>query len=238
MSSGILPESRIDRVSFLQARLPGWLTNAVALGSTAPTITSLTTLTTSARAAYDAQQLAIGLAKAATQTFHDSVAAMDKGASDVLKQIKLKAATGGGNAVYVLAVLPVPATPSPRPAPGTPNAFTVSLEQTGVLTLAWKCANPAGASGTIYQVARKLGGPGDGAGAGTAEEWSVVGTTGDKHFVDATLPAGGGTDGLVTYQVTAIRSTIAGPPGVFTVKFGAGAPAEGATIMAAPRLAA
>src|SRR5436190_4400690 len=90
MSSPILPKARIARVGFLEVRLPGWLANALALGTTAPTITSLTTLTNSARAAYEAQQLAIGQAQAATQNFYDAVALMTDAASDVIKQIKVK----------------------------------------------------------------------------------------------------------------------------------------------------
>ena len=52
------------------------------------------------------------------------------------------------------------ATPTPVPAPGTPFKFKVSLDQTGALTLGWKCENPTGSQGTIYQVWRKIASPG------------------------------------------------------------------------------
>lgn len=96
-----------------------------------------------------------------------------------------------------------PATPGTLPPPGTPFDFTVSLMQSGALELKWKCNNPEGTSGTIYEVRR----------AGT-----FVGATGVRTFVDETLP---GTS-PVMYQVTAIRSTSRGNPAQFTVTFGTG----------------
>jgi hypothetical protein len=40
-----------------------------------------------------------------------------------------------------------------------------------------------------------------------------------KAFIDSTLPLGAG-EGVVTYQVTAVRSTKTGMPGQVTVNFG------------------
>ncbi|HEX3355954.1 MAG TPA: hypothetical protein VHS31_03140, partial [Tepidisphaeraceae bacterium] len=108
------------------------------------------------------------------------------------------------------AQIPAPATPSPKPAPGTPSNFKVSLDGNGALNLAWKCNNPAGTSGTIYQVWRRIGGVGD---------FSYLGGTGDKTFIDDTLPAGSSS---VTYQVQAVRSTAVGAWAQFNVNFGVG----------------
>jgi hypothetical protein len=101
-------------------------------------------------------------------------------------------------------------TPSARPAPGQPFAFAVELDQTGILTLKWKCDNPAGTQGTIYQVWRRVGPTGD---------FSYVGGSGTKSFIDATLPAGSSS---VTYQIQAVRSTAVGPAAQFIVNFGVG----------------
>jgi hypothetical protein len=66
----------------------------------------------------------------------------------------------------------------------------------------------------------------------------IIGAAGNKRFADATVPAG---TAQVTYCVTALRSTVAGAPGQFTVKFGA-APGGGAltasVVPSAPKLAA
>jgi hypothetical protein len=154
---------------------------------------------------------------------------MTTGAGDIIKQVKAKAASAGsgGNAIYGLALLPVPATPSPVPPPGTPTNFKISLSQGGALTLAWKCANPAGGGGTFYQIARRIGASG-----------AFVPQTGvgSRTFTDPTIPAGTAS---VTYQITAVRTTVAGPTAEFTVNFGTGASGEmTASLMSAPKLAA
>jgi hypothetical protein len=96
-------------------------------------------------------------------------------------------------------------------APGTPTDFTVSLNGDGTLKLKWKCANPAGSVGTIYQVWRRIGG------AGGAGEFVYLGGSGTKDFTDDTLPAG---SAAVTYQIQGVRSTAIGPWAQFNVNFG------------------
>jgi hypothetical protein len=95
------------------------------------------------------------------------------------------------------------------PAPGTPTDFTASLNQTGVVTLKWKCANPAGTTGTIYECRRKIGNG----------SFAFIGAVGTREFADATLPAG--SIGVL-YEVTAVRSTVRGNPALFNVNFGVG----------------
>ncbi len=72
--------------------------------------------------------------------------------------------------------------------------------------MTWKCANPAGTSGTSYMVWRRIG----------ADQLAFLGATGLKKFVDATIPAGTVT---ATYQVQAFRSTMAGAWAQFNVNF-------------------
>lgn len=223
--SKILPEGAVAKVAFFENHNPVWQSVAAGIGTTPGAVTALQTKTLAARNAYNAQQLLLDQAKAATQTFNDAVAAMTRAGSDIIKQVKAKAATDG-NAVYTLALLPVPATPAPLPPPGTPTDFAAALNPDGSLTLRWKCANPAGSSGTIYQLARSVGdGP-----------FAAVGGTGTKTFVDNTLPAGAAT---VTYQVQAVRSTAAGTAAQFLVRFGvSGAGETTASVVTAPKLAA
>jgi hypothetical protein len=138
--------------------------------------------------------------------------------ADMIQQIKTKAQTTNNPGVYDLAQIPAPAVPAPVPPPGTPSDFAVNLMQDGTLELKWKCANPTGASGPIYQVQRRVG---------AAAEFTFVGAAGARRFVDATLPAGASP---VTYQITAVRSTASGNPAQFTVNFGAGGAGGGPSI--------
>jgi hypothetical protein len=229
--SKILPQGAVDRVAWFEAHTADWQTNAVAIGTTTTAVTALTTRVTAARAAFDAQQLAFEQAKAATQNFKDAVAAMTVAGAEIIKQVKAKAASGG-NAVYTLALLPVPATPAPVPPPGTPTDFSATLNPDGSLKLRWKCANPANASGTIYQVSRKVG-------SGGAGSFSIIGGCGTRTFDDPTVPAGVAS---VTYQVQAVRSTAAGVAAQFVVNFGVGGSGEAfASVVGAagtPKLAA
>ncbi|MBI2756718.1 MAG: hypothetical protein K2Q09_10340 [Phycisphaerales bacterium] len=111
--------------------------------------------------------------------------------------------------VYVLAQVPPPAVPGTTPPHGTPFDFTVGLLQDGALELKWKCGNPSGTVGTIYEVKRQIG-----SGAMT-----FVGATGVKSFTDDSLPSNASP---CTYQITAVRSTARGNPAQFTVNFGIG----------------
>jgi hypothetical protein len=205
--SGVLPATKIARIEFCEAHNTPFSSNAVAIGTTVLATTDLATKTVAARAAFNAQQAAQNAAKAATNDYKIAVNAMTTAVADILKQIKAKAAITGPS-VYSLAEIPAPAIPSPRPAPGKPTGFVVTLEENGALTLKWKCPNPAGSSGTLYQVFRRNTPTGD---------FNYLGASGTKSFVDATIPAGSGG---VTYQIQAVRSTIAGPLAQFNVNFG------------------
>jgi hypothetical protein len=205
--SSVLPASKIARIEFCENHNTPFSTNAVAIGTTALAVTDLATKTSAARAAFNAQQAAQNAAKAATNDYKIAVNAMTTAVADILKQIKTKAAISGP-AVYSLAEIPAPAVPSPRPAPGKPTDFVATLEENGALNLKWKCANPAGTSGTIYQVWRRNTPTG---------EFNYLGGSGSKSFDDATIPAGSSG---VTYQIQAVRSTAVGLWAQFNVNFG------------------
>lgn len=214
---GIVPESRLGKIEFYEAHaLAGgpWAVNAAAIGLAPAAVTALGTLTSQARAAFNAAEIARQAAKTATQNFYDKVRAMHNGAGagqDLIDTIKTWAETKNDPNVYTLAQIPPPATPGVTPPPGTPFEFTVGLLQNGALELKWKCNNPSGTQGTIYEVKRKIGsGP-----------FNFVGATGVRTFTDETLPSGSAP---VTYQITAVRSTSRGNPAQFTVNFGIGGP--------------
>jgi hypothetical protein len=216
---GVVPDTRLGKIEFYESHaLAGgpWAANAAAIGLTPAAVTTLGTLTAQARAAFNAAEAARQAAKAATQNFYDKVRAMHSGpgaGADMIEAIKNYAQTKNDPNVYTLAQIPPPATPGVTPPPGTPFDFTVGLLQNGALELKWKCNNPSGTQGTIYEVKRQLPG-------GTMQ---FIGASGVKSFTDDTLPGGGGAS-PATYQVTAVRSTSRGNPAQFTVNFGIGGP--------------
>ena len=122
--------------------------------------------------------------------------------------------------------LSVRATPQPAREPGMPRDFVAIVSVTGALGLKWKCANPSGTAGVMYQIFRR---------AGETGPFTYVGGTGEKKFTDGTIPAGATQ---VTYQVQAVRSTAAGVWAEFTVKLGASANGTLATTSATVKLAA
>jgi hypothetical protein len=111
----------------------------------------------------------------------------------------------------------VRATPSPAPPPGSPYKFDVSLSPDGSVVLKWKCDNPPGTSGTLYQVWRQVG----------TGELDYAGGAGEKKFTDTKIPAGAA---IVTYVIQAVRSTSIGIPATFVVKFGTNSTGELTTV--------
>ncbi len=209
----VVPGKAIDKVQFYETHITPWAANAVAIGTTAALVTDLTTKTTAARAAYGAQQSVQAAARAATLSLEAAVAAMGSAGAAIINQIRAKAASAG-DGVYALAQIPAPATPTPVGTPGTPTGFSASLGADGALGLKWKCVNPVGSVGTIYQVWRRINGAGTG---GASVDFAYLGGSGMKRFTDSTVPAG---SAAVTYQVQAVRSTAVGPWAQFNVNFG------------------
>ena len=180
----IVPKDRVAKLEFYEAHIAPWTTSATSIGLTSAAVTALGTAATDARTAYTAHVAAQAAAKAATATFYTKIRALHNApgmGADMIQQIKTKATTTNNPNVYVLAQIPAPAAPAPVPPPGTPTDFTVNLIQDGTLELKWKCANPSGGGGPIYQVQRRIGATG---------AFTFVGSAGAKRFVDATIPAG------------------------------------------------
>ena len=207
---GITPNSRLGKVTFYETHISPWATNALAIGLEVAEVTSLGVATGAARTAYNEMIAARAASKAATQNFYNMVEAMHSApgkGSDMIDTIKNYAQTTDDPNVYTLAEIPPPSEPGTVPPPGTPESFRVSLLQDGAIELSWKCNNPAGSTGTAYEIRRSIdGGP-----------MSLIDTAGERRFTDTTLPA---NPGPVTYRVTAIRSTLKGNPANYTVYFG------------------
>jgi hypothetical protein len=204
----VVPKNLAERIAWYQARQTAWTTNAVAVGLSAGEMTTMSGYITSAVTALTDQVNARNLAKAKTVTLHDTEGVMARYGSDLVAKIRAKAGQVGGDSVYALALIPPPATPTPVGAPGTPYQLTVALKPSGAVELKWKCDNPVGAQGTFYQIGRKAAG---------AAEFAYLGGTGERKFVDATLPAGSAS---VVYSIQAMRSTAMGDEAEFIVNFG------------------
>lgn len=210
----IVPESRLDKIQFYENHLAPWSANAAEIGLVPATVTSFAARVTAARAAYDAAEVARQSSKVATQAFYLAVREMHSepgGGQDLIDTIRAFALSKGDPNIFNLAEIPPPATPGTLPPPGTPTNFTVELQPTGAILLKWRCENPVGASGTVYEVLRQSSGG----------SMTYAGATGSREFLDASLPFDGSP---VVYRVTAIRSTLRGVPAEFTVKFGIGGP--------------
>ena len=205
---GVVVETIEGKIRFFEDRLVQWAAHAVQIGSTAPEITALQTLVTTARASLTTQGELQAAARAGTSKLNRDVEDMAKAGALVIAKVRVKGATDPS--VYEIANIPSPATPSPVPPPGQPYKVGLQLDQTGAVGFTWRCKNPRGGGGTLYQIGRQIGGTGP---------FVIIGTTGPRAFTDSTLPASAATAG-VTYQITAVRSTAKGPTAEFSIKFG------------------
>jgi hypothetical protein len=104
--------------------------------------------------------------------------------------------------------LSVRAVPAPKPPPGTASNFKVTLLGDGSVQVTWRANNPPRLTGTMWQVWRRFD---------SVSEFSYLCASGEKRFVDASIPAG---TTQVTYQLQGVRSTAAGPWVQFNVSFG------------------
>ncbi len=143
---------------------------------------------------------------------------MRRAGAAMIAAVRAHAETTGDASVYALAMIPPPAARSPVPPPGRPYRPRTALLATGEVELSWKCDNPRGAGGTVYEVRRTLipATPTTPTSAHAITE-AFLGVTGVRRFVDATIPAGSAT---ALYRVTAVRSTARGEPALFVVNLG------------------
>jgi hypothetical protein len=207
---GVIPSGRAEKIAFYKMRLEPWTTNAGDIGLTGPEMANMTALVEAAMAAQEAAALARTQSKLLTQAYYTAVSEMGTTGKGLVETIRTFAIANNNPNVYTLSLIPPPVVDTAIPPPGLPREFTVTLENTGYLTVKWKCTNPEGAAGTAYEVQRKIGG-------GSFVYIGIAG--GDKTYVDSTLPAG--STGVV-YQVTGVRSGLRGPAAQVNVNFGVG----------------
>lgn len=202
-----VPSSRIRKIEFYESHLQAWAVNAAAIGLDPAAVLAFQTLVLNARTSYLASETAREASQAATLNFHDKTDTMATIGANLLRTIRTFAENTGNPGVYALAQIPAPASPGPIGPPGQPFNLAVGLLANGALELKWKCDNPAGAQGTVYEIRRRIG----------AGPFAHIDLAGERSFIDATIPSG--ATGIV-YQITGVRSTTRGAPAQFLVNFG------------------
>lgn len=221
MSTSILPAKDADLIVWLNTHSAVWSSSYSRIGITQNDANAMKNAASEANTAYDAMLTARQAAKDATLAFNNAKKNARTLASGDIRTIKNFALEQADpNAVYSAAQIPGPKQRQDGVPPGRPFDATVNLDTiTGNLTLAFKCNNPAGTTGTVYVVQRRTG---------TTGTWSQVGITSTRRFLDTTLIAGAST---VQYQITAQRGSVAGQPsGPITVSFGRAGPGAGVTV--------
>ncbi len=222
----LVPDTKQGKVTFFRSKVAPWTASPTEIGTTAANVAAFDVLVSAAEDKRAAQTSAEGAFRAAVEEADQAVEAMAKAGADIISAVRTKGRTD--SAVWALAQIPAPATPSPVGAPGTPSAMEVALNPNGSVVLSWDCANPAGSVGVIYHVYRQLEAVGD---------FTFVGGSGKKEFTDTTVPSGIAT---IVYKIQAVRSSAIGIDAEFIVRFGTAAGgAMTATVTAAsPKLAA
>jgi hypothetical protein len=203
----LVPESNFERIQFFLTHLPGWVERAEEIGTTPEAVAELQAATEEARDALKAQQQAQMVAQSATLRMNSAIERMSRSGAAIVHQIRARAMQAG-EGIYPLASIPAPKQASPIAPPGKPERIKASLSQDGTLTLTWRCKNPRGAVGTMYQVSRQTGVDGP---------FVYLATVGEKRFVDMTIPPG---TTRVMYKLQAVRTTSAGAVSGHIVNFG------------------
>ncbi|MEQ8316330.1 MAG: hypothetical protein RIE77_10675 [Phycisphaerales bacterium] len=210
-----IPRENDAAVAWCAAHLPIWIDNAASIGLDPAELADLSTLISEANTRLTARDQAKDAASGAVGTFNEAAGTMRELAA--LQVAKIRTFAKGSDTpaiVYEDAQIPAPADPTPRPAPGTPTLFTITLEQSGALQVDFKCPNPPRVGALTYRVERSIG---------AQQPFVFLLNAKERSFTDGTVPSGSGD---VTYRVTAQSSTKDGAPGYFTVRFGVNQQAE------------
>jgi hypothetical protein len=177
-----------------------------AYGLSAPQAASYATLSDSYKVAYETIQTPSTRTKGAVAAKNAAKILLRVAASDLAKIIEGTSTVTDQQKIDL--GLNVRKTPGPMGPPGTCTDFKVKLHADGSIETTFKANNPTGMSGVTYQVWRRFGSVG---------EFTFLFGTGEKKFVDSTIPAG---TAQVQYQIRGIRPTSAGAWAQFNVNFG------------------
>lgn len=206
----VFPNKVLEFLTFCEAHAEVWSNVGSTIGLSAAQIAAFEADTAAARAAFNAHTATTDADRAAAGAQRDAISALRTRGGDIVRSIRAFAEQQTTpNTVYQTAQIPPPAVPGTMPPPGLPFDFSAGLNPDGSITFRWKCDNPKGASGTVYNVRRKSEGE---------SAFTYIGSVGERRYTDATIPAGANR---VEYTVTGQRGPSIGPASsVFTVLFG------------------
>jgi hypothetical protein len=177
-----IPKSREQQINFFEQHLAVWVNDPASIGVTSAAITELNGLTQAARSSFVTVQATRDAAKAATTGYYGATDAMREAGGDVINTIRAFADGADDPAsVYEAAQIPPRAAPSPAPAPDAPTNITTTVYTTGEVELKWKVKQPRPGAEIFTVIYRRLNN------AGPYAEFT---STGEKMFVDSTIPAG------------------------------------------------
>jgi hypothetical protein len=194
----IIPKTLSGQVEFFGSRLAAWQADPGAIGLTAAQVDALAQQVADAKAALLAAHQARDAAEAATLLMRGAVGRLRSGGGALLNTIRAFAQTsGGGNAVYVAALVPPPKQPSLAPPVEAPESLRASIGTDGSVTLSWVARQPVPGAAVFCEVSRAID---TGSGPST---FVLLGGSGDGAFRDGSIPPG--TRGA-TYRVRAMRA--------------------------------
>jgi hypothetical protein len=173
-----MPAERGPALTWINAHLGPWGTNAEAIGLLLTDPPALVALAGAAEDARLAAEAARSTAKAKTQDWYDKADLAMDFARDLILKIKTKAAVDDDPQVYVLAQISARANPGETPAPEVPSDIRAELLDQGRVRLTWKGKGPRG---TFYIVKRRLV---------SENSFTIIATVTDKVFTDEDLPFG------------------------------------------------
>ena len=225
----ILPRTVHEFLAFCVSHTEPFLEHAAAIGIPPARAAAFAEATARVKADLAAAVEADNAKLAATSTAQHSLAELRALAADTIAMVKAFAKSAANpTEIYALSQLPRPADRRPAPAPGTPTGFVATIDQEGSVKLTWKCENPRGVGGTMYECRRRIG--------DDSQRFEFLAAVGRRAFVDRTLPAG--STGVV-YEITPVRSTVRGSPARFGVNFGVlGLRSAGSSTSAGMKMAA
>lgn len=185
-----VPETREAMIQFFTTVRGPWEANAAQLNFTPGDLAEFTALLEETLEAQDRAFAARNAARAAMFTLNLRAEALHRKGAALISVVRATAARTGDDSVYAAGSVPLPAARPPRPAPRPPHNVRASMDASGATILTWDASTAGGVS---FTVARQL--------AGEAEP-RLIGSTGDKRFIDRTVPLG---TPQARYLVTARR---------------------------------
>lgn len=177
----IVPKSIDKRIAFYASRLNLIFENADALRLDPLFVAQFAAEVQAAQDAYRQQAMAQRAAQTATQELNQSVVALSRTGASIVQHVRSVARTDPS--ILALAAIPPTKTRSEIPRPGTPTRLTTTIDGVGNIKLMWTCKNPRGSEGTQYRLYRR---------ASSNVLFEMIGQSGLKQFVDATVPRGHG----------------------------------------------